>query len=294
MNQARQLIWMLMLIGSGCGVQWVQPTVANAGLPQMIEKPALPQAVMNSTSYPSSEEIEYISNVLKPSPQSSDAQKVVNPSEVSPYQLIKSPIQVRSQGQAIPTVYFTPRFTKADNTCEGLKVAIQNSKGQTLIKVCRHIYESCALQGACSIEGRLFNVTTGNVRLTYFAEITNMGCPYGKGVNMACLDPFHTIAADLRAHKPGDVIYVPKVRGTLLPDGKTHDGYFVVRDRGGAIKGRGRFDFFAGFMSYRDPNNPFAALGLGDKRNRFEYVEIKGEMAQKVLAARNFPRLPAQ
>lgn len=291
MNQANQTLWMLVLMISGCGVQGVQPSAGFNGLPHMIDTPSMPQQILSQTAKPSAEEIEFIANIIKPAPMPA-TELGSETLEHSPYQLSPAPVKARGQGQAIPTVYYTPRFTRADNTCEGLKVAIQNNKGQTLIKVCRRIYESCALQGACSIEGRLFNVTTGTVRLTYFAEITNMGCPYGKGVNMACLDPFHTLAADLRVHKTGDVIYIPKVRGIRLPDGKTHDGYFVIRDRGGAIKGRGRFDFFAGFLSYRDPSNPFAALGLGDKRNRFEYVEVKGEIAQRVLAARNFPRLP--
>lgn len=272
---------------ASCGFSGVREASGSSQLafPTLLEAPSLPQTVAHTT-HPTEEEIKYISQVLPPAPS------YASNSEFSPYQLIGNRFNRKAKGQAIPTVYYTPRFTRADNSCEGLKIPLLNNKGQSLIQVCRTIYSACALQGACAIEGRLFNVTNGTVRLTYFVEITNMGCPYGKGVNMACLDPFHTVAADLNVHKPGDVIYVPKVRGLTLPDGKTHDGYFVVRDRGGAIKGRGRFDFFAGFLSYRDPNNPFAALGLGDKRNRFEYVEVKGEAAKKVLAARNYPRLP--
>ena len=117
-------------------------------------------------------------------------------------------------------------------------------------------------------------------------------CPHGLGVKGICLDPFYSLASDLNHHKPGDVIYIEKLKGITLPDGSIHDGYMIVRDRGGAIHGPNRFDFFTGSYTNTDPQNSFAAIGLAAKKNSFQYVKITGEKAEAIRKLRHFPLVP--
>ena len=102
------------------------------------------------------------------------------------------------------------------------------------------------------------------------------------------------MAADLRVLKVGSVIYVPAARGINLPDGTLHSGFFVVRDRGSAIKNNGdlaRFDFFIGTDSWRNTSNPFVKLRFSDKGAKFSYYVVRGATAELIRLQRNFPRL---
>ena len=77
-----------------------------------------------------------------------------------------------------------------------------------------------------------------------------------------CLLSHHSIAADNKHHKIGDVIYIPAADGLTLPDGTTHWGYFIVLDTGGSFINIGdqRVDLFVGFE--RDYKNIFKSAGF--------------------------------
>lgn len=78
--------------------------------------------------------------------------------------------------------------------------------------------------------------------------------------------PFRTLAADIGHIKygkvdpdwkgkgglvpPGTHVYIKEYDGLKLPDGSTHDGWFVVNDTGGAIFGA-HFDVFTGSAALR-------------------------------------------
>ena len=97
----------------------------------------------------------------------------------------------------------------------------------------------------------------------------------GEGVQKnLCLIPYHTIAADLRSHELGSVVFIPKA-GTMLPDGRIHNGLFLVRDTGGAFRGRGfnRIDLFVG--NQNDENNIFIKAGMSH-RQKFAAYRLEG------------------
>lgn len=92
------------------------------------------------------------------------------------------------------------------------------------------------------------------------------------GASGYCLLPFFSVSADPAAgYQMGDIIYAPDLKGTEIrlppPPGKEppflHPGYFIVGDTGGAIKGRGRFDFFTGTLQLTDSGNAFGYSGTG-------------------------------
>ncbi|MNL04001.1 hypothetical protein D3C87_1245580 [compost metagenome] len=110
----------------------------------------------------------------------------------------------------------------------------------------------------------------------------------------SCLDPYYTVAADLTIYKSGDVIFVPKVVGIKLPTGETHDGFFIVRDRGAAILGPFRFDFFTGFEGIRDMANILARMGFGNKKNSFDFRMATPEEAQIIRERQGYPGIKRQ
>lgn len=207
---------------------------------------------------------------------------------------------------ATTTMYYVETFTERDvNQCDDAsKVNIVDRKDRLLVRACKRVFNSCLMEGTCFVsiaqkmqmlnyDGRLQNVSR-------FKVITNSECKFGHGATTdknqtykrMCVDPFYSVAADLQIYKLGDVIYLPAVRGLVLPNGQIHDGYFIVRDNGGGVDGYGRFDFFTGFFTTKNSQNPFLALRLHDEQSFPEYFQIDGAEADRVRKDRNFPLLP--
>lgn len=197
-----------------------------------------------------------------------------------------------------PTVYYFVIIDEDKNGCESdKKTSLHGAGGKKLLTVCQKTHNACALQGSCGVKqnGKIqtFNVIGRFDGQDRFFRIDQQECRFGYGVSSSCLDPFYTLAADLSIYKPGEVIYIPAVVGLKLPDGSTHNGFFVIRDKGRGIKGRGRFDFFTGHYSWYNSKNPFKALGLGDVNTNIPYFRVTGESAKEVLSRRAYPALPA-
>jgi hypothetical protein len=104
------------------------------------------------------------------------------------------------------------------------------------------------------------------VRAFAFHEVpaSRRGIGYGllRGIPLV---PFRTLAADIGHIKyqvepkwkgkgglvpPGTHVYIKEYDGLRLPDGTTHDGWFIVNDTGGAISGA-HFDVFVGTRALR-------------------------------------------
>ncbi|MGZ5279203.1 MAG: 3D domain-containing protein [Pseudobdellovibrionaceae bacterium] len=201
------------------------------------------------------------------------------------------------KGYAHTSIYFNASISDDVGTCQPNQMSnIQDSKGVALMKVCTGTVKVCLMEGVCQInrknEARTFNFHGYLGKRPAFFELKNGDCVYGFGVQSGCLDPFYTLAADLRHHKAGDVIYVPAIAGVVLPGGQKHSGYFVIRDKGGRIDGANRFDFFTGPVGWKSKNNPFFALGLSASTKKFHYYKVRGATAQRILHDRNFPKLP--
>jgi len=207
------------------------------------------------------------------------------------------PNDFQFRGELTPTVYFHPLLRDEENNCKSGKwKALRGAKGVELMTVCSTTLQVCAMEGTCQISRktrtRSFNYRGMSGGQYVFFELLPGDCSYGYGVKSSCLDPFYTVAADLKHHNPGDVIYIPKVAGVILPNGKKHSGFFIVRDSGGMIKGPHRFDFYSGTLKWNDPRNPFYRIQLSDSNRRFAYSRVSGTTALKVLNERAYPNLP--
>ncbi len=208
------------------------------------------------------------------------------PSPKKSNELLPENKQNKTQWRVLsPTVYYLPKYKDSAESCKpATKKNIKDKSGKILAKVCPKVYSSCAMQGSClvmfndqgqSIE-RLFNVANVIKNETRFFELDRQICPYGMGVKNQCLVPFYSVAADLRYHKIGDIIFVPGIVGLRLPGGEVHNGYLEVSDIGRRIIGKDRFDFFSGEWDLKNVDNSFIRAGLADKKaNHILYSKIK-------------------
>jgi 3D (Asp-Asp-Asp) domain-containing protein len=203
---------------------------------------------------------------------------------------------VIEEGRIIPTIYYFPVFNEDKQGCAtGEKKTMFSHRGQVLMTVCGRTFRACLMEGSCKIiqNGVAHDVNySGQRQNQYQFDYIDNGCKYGRGIAGYCLDPYYTVAADPNLYRPGDVIYVPAVKGLKLPNGQTHSGFFIVRDTGSAIRGKGRFDFFSGLQGPSEGQNPFVLLGLHGKIVKFPYMRIVGARADQVRTTRAFPRTP--
>lgn len=197
-----------------------------------------------------------------------------------------------------PTIYYHPVIKDSADRCKPEeRVDMLTIDDKVLIKVCKVDFAKCTIQGTCTfVDGetrRSFNHHSTKGGVDRYFEMKQTGCIYGYGVTNICLDPFYSVAADLTIYRPGTVIYVPSAKGLALPNGHIHDGFFVVRDRGGGVKGAQRFDFFTGSFSWISEKNPFAQARLGDPQRKQKFFILKSEAARAhTLKTRNFPAVP--
>lgn len=200
-------------------------------------------------------------------------------------------------GEIIPTIYYKPTLEVDNSKCAAEELQdILDVEGKVIVRVCPRILRICAVEGACvlKVDGKEMSLTyMQKIDGTYrFKETTRDRCPFGYGVKNICADPFFSVAADLTIYKPGDVIFIPELMGVKLLNDEYHNGFFIVRDSGGNIKGESRFDFFTGFIPYGDDNNPFSVLRLDVKSTRMPYFRVLGRTADLVKRSRLYPHIP--
>lgn len=225
----------------------------------------------------------------------------------SPKRIARKPKRVLTEAEKekyiTPTIYFVADYSANSSQCnETADLNIRKNKNDIArVSVCKNVYKGCALQGSCYIqfEGKktLINYHKKVNGVIQFMKVDQSVCRHGLGdssdkkqsFKAMCLDPFYSVAADTAIYPLGTVVFIRSVVGTRLPDGSTHDGYFIVRDSGGNINGKGRFDFFTGDLGL-NASNPFSVLGLSGESN-FDYVIVSGVEAQQVRELRSFPLL---
>ncbi len=214
-------------------------------------------------------------------------------------QLVACAASKASDGSFLnPTIYYKPTIHLDQNRCDSSEMTeMKSPQDKVLAVMCMKDFNNCVMQGSCFVASggerlRSFNYyARGADTIPRFTEVDLRRCPYGYGVRNSCLDPYFTVAADLKIYKVGDVIYVPRLVGAPMPDGETHDGFLIIRDAGGGIIGPNRFDFFTGFYNHLSRENTMARLGFGDKTNAFEFRLASEEEAQVVRERRGYPGL---
>ncbi|MES2526477.1 MAG: 3D domain-containing protein [Bdellovibrionota bacterium] len=193
----------------------------------------------------------------------------------------------------LPTMYYTAQEEKTN--CKGKygnatydgseRSNIISVEGKLIATVCTRFYRVLLMEGSAILRDR----GNGKISVNYGGIVNGERryhllerCIYGEGVKKnLCLLPYHTLATDNKIHAIGDIIYIPKTVGIVLPDGSQHEGYFIVRDTGAAFNGVGaqRVDMFTGL----DPDyaNVFQAAGFHHKKE-IQAFKIKGHSAELI------------
>jgi len=199
-----------------------------------------------------------------------------------------------------PTTYFIADEAKV--SCSGKyagvnyvgdeKSEVMNPSGELIAEVCTRFFKVLSMEGTGRLKDRGNGSLTVNWAGDYRFRIMEK-CIFGEGVQVdLCLIPYHTIAADLESHELGSVIFIPKAKGLMLPDGRIHNGLFLVRDTGGAFRGRGfnRIDLFVG--NQNDENNIFIKAGMSH-REKFSAYKLEGHLKETAINffTENFPTL---
>lgn len=202
----------------------------------------------------------------------------------------------KSSDGLVPTIYYKPTIRADQTKCSLSSLReLLSINGNPLATLCDSDYKKCLMQGSCFVEQggvvTSYNYHSSKEGMARFVVTDLKECPYGYGVRSSCLDPFFSVAADLEVYKMGDVIFIPRLVGTRLPSGEEHDGFLIIRDSGGGVRGGGRFDFFTGFLDHRSKENPFSVLGLGDPKNRFRFRRASDAEAEAVRQRRGYPGL---
>lgn len=265
------------------------PPTTNADVTQKTDVTQEPTVVVKSPENPPSTQV---TTTLPPEEKSSGINilGLKLPERISLLDIVYA-------GKIKPTVYYLPQYTDQDQEkcTDAEKQNLIDENGATLAAVCPKIYQQCALQGTCELnfkgEKKLINIVGRKKIGLVFFEVKN-NCTQGLGVKNICLDAFYTLAADLTIYKPGQVVFIPQIIGTALPDGSLHNGFFVIRDMGYGIRGEGRFDFFSGVVHWRDKKSPFTQHKLADVNTRMDYFLVGGESMKAILQLRAFPLKP--
>ena len=174
----------------------------------------------------------------------------------------------------LPTTYYTAQEKNVN--CKGSyrgvsydgseRSLVKTPKDEIIAEVCTRFYKVLLMEGSGILSDRGNGPMTVNWAGPSKFQVQRR-CLLGHGVSPRdCLLSHHTIAADLKVHKVGDIIYIPDAKGIELPDGSIHDGNFIVLDTGGGFRGIGaqRVDLFIGLES--DSHNVFKTKGFHHRK----------------------------
>jgi 3D (Asp-Asp-Asp) domain-containing protein len=135
----------------------------------------------------------------------------------------------RKVGRALLTFYWI--VDESSDRYDGKRdTALRDARGRVIAQTHANFRRDLVMEGTGWLrDGRTvrFDKTVrGEHRFRIIKSrygITARGCP---------TEPYRTVAVDPRFVKLGSKIYVPQLKGTVLPDGSEHDGIFVANDRG--------------------------------------------------------------
>lgn len=128
----------------------------------------------------------------------------------------------------------------------GDDVTVFSPEGKPLAEVRESFYKRLALEGTGMLrDGRLLNYHSKKNGRTYFNFV-----PYPTGSKARRIYAFKTIAVDPTFIPMESMVFIPKTKGIILPDGTTHDGFWQALDTGSAIKGN-RIDIFTGEYDWK-------------------------------------------
>ena len=159
------------------------------------------------------------------------------------------PVPVSYLGRFSPSFYQAVDESAPEFRGRSRTEAVRDRTGEILARVSAPFLRRLNIEGCGRLaDGRVVTYDT-RVRGTIRYRFTEHA--FGVSHCETPLVPYRTVAVDASVIPLGSMIFVPRVRGLLLPDGTTHDGFFRAEDIGSSIRGE-RIDFFVGFDDHLD------------------------------------------
>lgn len=181
-----------------------------------------------------------------------DAPQISNPQK--PQKVLES------IGKLRPSFYWIALETE-DGKPKDQKILDVN--GDVLATVSANYIKQLRMEGTGRLlDGRVINfhkrftLPDGTQEIRW--RVCGPAAPYGFGFEDVPLVPFRSVAVDPKVIPLGSMVYIPAAKGTLLPDGAIHDGYFGAVDIGSLIQDR-KIDVFT---SFGDQSSYFQANGM--------------------------------
>lgn len=175
------------------------------------------------------------------------------------------PKNLKKLGELKPTFYWVAIETK-----DGLPRTnpLKDLNNRVLANVSDKFLRDLKMEGT----GRLLDGRIINFHVRVDKEIRWRICPpsapYGYGLEEYVLKPFRSLAVDPNVIPIPSRVYIPAAKGTKLPDGSIHDGYFEAVDIGEAIQNQ-RIDVFT---SMGDQSEVFHRNGLSNMKATAVYL----------------------
>jgi len=132
-------------------------------------------------------------------------------------------------GRAVLTFYWI--VDETSSRYDGKReTELRESRGRVIAKTHSRFRKDLVMEGTGWLRDgrtvRFDRTVNGEHRFRIIRSrygVTATGCP---------TVPYRTVAVDPSFVTLGSKVYIPKLQGTVLPDGSKHDGIFVANDRG--------------------------------------------------------------
>lgn len=199
----------------------------------------------------------WMAQPLSPDPAATPATTVGPRASASPPRPKPGPAAVGSSGEPRPfklTYYDFP--AEADHAGAAGRAQVMDASCKLIADVPKSFHDTLCVQGSGKL-ARGQTVSFAKRDCACAAECPRTGAhicfealdpqkfPWGRGAGGNAIRPLRTVAADGELLPLGTAVYIPVFDGVSLPDGTTHDGCFVVQDRGSKVKGE-HLDVFTG------------------------------------------------
>ncbi|MDB4943000.1 MAG: hypothetical protein JWP97_2534 [Labilithrix sp.] len=175
-------------------------------------------------------------------------------------------------GRVLGTFRNTYYDFPAEASHSGPRLALMNAACQPIAQVPRSFYEALCVQGSGSLKSGVTvsfarrdcacaEVCPRTGQKICFEALERSTFPWGRGAAGTPIMPLRTVAADTSVLPMGTVLYIPELDGAPRGEtGETHDGCFIVEDRGLRVQGE-HVDIFSGspaetaLLDERTPSN---------------------------------------
>lgn len=163
-------------------------------------------------------------------------------------------------GSFRPSFYWIA-MEKADGKPKN--VELLDEHGKVLVKVGQAFFKELRMEGTGKLlDGRMVNFKARVEKPDGTTEIRWRWCgpeaPFGYGFEDFLLREYRSVAVDPKVIPLGSRVYIAEAKGTKLPDGTIHDGYFDAVDIGSMITEK-KIDIFT---SFGDRSDVFEANGI--------------------------------